>query len=154
MIDEDDLLDAKDIDNMLGNLSLKELQYMLARFNTSSIAEARKKIGVGEACSTKLEKKVSEPLKIIMQDVIKSAALKMQNALLSAVDVKISGLESESEVTRQAVSSELIDRVMGKPVARSEISGKGGNAISIDAFSGALKKVYGTNDDEVEEINE
>ena len=24
----------------------------------------------------------------------------------------------------------------------------------IDAFSGALKKVYGTNDDEVEEINE
>lgn len=48
-----------------------------------------------------------------------------------AAQVKVEGLDSKDEKVKQAAATEILDRQLGKPTQRSEITGKDGEALHI-----------------------
>lgn len=57
--------------------------------------------------------------------------LLLEQAAVKATLVKIEGLESRKEVVRQDASTEILDRVHGKPKQRQEVTGDGGGPIVV-----------------------
>jgi hypothetical protein len=47
----------------------------------------------------------------------------ISDAVIEAARLKVQGLKSRKEPIAQAVASEILDRVMGKPTQRNEIKG-------------------------------
>jgi hypothetical protein len=61
---------------------------------------------------------------------IKDAAIDiLANATAKAAMVKLAGLDSANEKIRQDVATEILDRQLGKPLQKSELTGQGGGPI-------------------------
>jgi len=139
-----------ELEELLADLTTDQLRYVLARINSSSDVEAARKVGINPKTVANWGDKVSVPVRMLLMDTIKAATLKMKKALLDAVDIKLAGLHSKNEATRQSVSTEIIDRLLGKPINKSEITGKDGKSIPVDMFIDSLRKAYGSGKNEEE----
>ena len=55
----------------------------------------------------------------------------LTNESVKAAMVKVAGLDSEEEIRRQDAATEILDRVLGKPTQRQEVSGPDGGPIVV-----------------------
>lgn len=75
---------------------------------------------------------VDEVVEILLERAADSAYDILDGNVVRAAMVKVAGLDSTEEKVRQDVASEVLDRVMGKPTQRQEISGPDGGILTVE----------------------
>ena len=75
---------------------------------------------------------VDEVVALMSNDIVNKTIDMLSSAATKAAMIKLAGLDSDSEKTRQDAASEILDRVLGKPKQRQEVTGKDGDSININ----------------------
>jgi hypothetical protein len=117
--------------SLLKTLTVDQIRFIVARQDCSSDAEAARVIGINKGTVSRWGDPVQRAVVLMALDGVHIAQELLRRALNEAVQVKIDGLRSRNEHVRQDVSTEIIDRNMGKPTQRQEITGADGEALTI-----------------------
>jgi len=130
----------------LETLDYRDLAYIEARSNSFTVTEALRSAKINKAYyydKPQTERdRLDEIALMYKRDVMLRANIILDNAVVQAAEVKAAGLKSRDERVKQSASTEILDRRLGKPVTKAEITGKDGGAIPIEIFDQAVKKVY------------
>ncbi len=68
---------------------------------------------------------VDEAAELVVGDLIEIAKSELQGAVLKAAQIKIEGLDSKGKRLAQDAATEILDRTLGKPTQRQDITSKG-----------------------------
>lgn len=113
----------------------QRLDYVLARSRVNSDSQALRDAGISRGTFYTWPVEEREQLAELAQRVKREAALRammvIQDAAESAAQVKVSGLKSKNEHIKQDVATEILDRIVGKAVNKTEVTGKDGGAIVV-----------------------
>lgn len=96
-----------------------------------SKAEGARHIGLKPNTVYTWGEHVDAAITLARSDIHMAAVTARKAALLKAIRVKVRGLDSKDERTRQAVASEIIEWELGKATQRQEVSGKDGSPIPV-----------------------
>lgn len=121
-----------ELDEVLKNLTIDQLRYVVARMQTSTDKEAAKMVGVNNATVSVWGEPIKQAVKLMALDGVHVAREILRRSLPKAMAVKAKGLDSDNEKIRQDVATEIIDREMGKPVARTESKIEGSLLLKFD----------------------
>lgn len=128
---------------IMSQLNYNQLRYLSIRPNFSSDKDAAEEIELSEKTVYNWKEKelVKEALNLMASDGVIVASEILRRALPEAAAVKVAGIQSGDERIRQSSSTEVLDRGLGKPTQRTEVSGKGGQPIEITHIE--IVKDYG-----------
>lgn len=124
--------ETETLDEILRTLTVEQLRFVVARQNCNSDAEAAKTIGISKGTVSRWPDNVEKAVRLMLLDGVHVAQELLRRALNDAVQVKIDGLQSRHENIKQAAATEIIDRMMGKPTQRQEVTGKDGTPLVIN----------------------
>jgi len=131
----------------LEKLEDKHLSYVTERSRVSSDADGYRNAGISKNTYYGWPNEVRDHLNDLAQRMKREAALKIHMILEEhaeeAATVKVDGLKSRKEHIKQAVATEIMDRLAGKPTQRQEVSGPDNGPIEIAGLDTALKRIYG-----------
>ena len=125
-----------DLTTDLDKLEDNRLDYVVARSQVNSDAEGYRNAGIAKATFYSWSKEERENLNQLAQKFKRAAATRalmiIQEAAPKAAEVKVKGLESRNERVKQDVSTEILDRVIGKPTQtiRNDVT-SGGEIIRV-----------------------
>jgi len=126
------------MDNLKADLDQLEdtrLDYVMERSRVNSDADAYRNCGISKSTFYSWDAGEREKLNEIAQKLKRQSALRamliLQEAAEEAALLKVAGLKSRKENVAQACSTEIMDRTMGKPTQRQEITGKNGGEVNI-----------------------
>lgn len=122
-----------DTTNTLPNFTRIQWRFIAARLKTRTDKEAAESIGIRPKIPTQWSNKpeINAYLLKVQQDAAKKAEQLLEAHLFEAAMVKVSALQSEDEKIRQSAATEILDRNLGKPKQRQELSGPKGSPIEI-----------------------
>lgn len=116
---------------IISQLNANQLRYLAIRHDCSSDDEAAKLLDIKVSTIYNWPPVVKEALNLMLHDgVIVASEILRRNATKAAA-VKAAGLDSVDERIRQDSAGEILDRTMGKPTQRQELTGANGEAIQI-----------------------
>jgi len=136
---DDDNLGQDRLAQVLARLSTEQLRFVAARQNFATDKEAAKHVGIKPDTVYQWKHKgipIDDAVKLICLDGILAGRKLLERAFVDAVQVKIEGLTNKRWSVRSACSSEIMDRVDGKPVQRQELGGPGGAEVAIRVIGG------------------
>ena len=87
----------------------------------------------------KAEKKIADNLPKLIENMLTLA----NGVTVQEIDVETGGVTIYQKPPDFKANQYLIDRIMGKPTERTEVSGPEGGAIQIGMVESALEKAYG-----------
>jgi 3-deoxy-D-arabino-heptulosonate 7-phosphate (DAHP) synthase class II len=90
----------------------------------------------------KAEKQIADRLPQLIQNMMTLA----DGVTVQEVDPKSGGVLVYSKPPDFKANEYLINRVMGKPTERTEVSGPDGGAVQVEMMTRALTKAYGDDD--------
>jgi HEAT repeat protein len=112
----------------LDQLENQRLDYVMARSRVNSDAQAIRESGVPKATFYCWDKAERDNLNELAQKIKRNVALRMiaklENAGEEAVDTLLKTLKSRNDSVKQRAAVEVMDRLLGKPTQKQEISGK------------------------------
>jgi hypothetical protein len=124
-----------DLRTELDQLKDSRLDYVIARSKARTDAEGYREAGIAKASFYSWPEEERTRLNDLAQQVKRASALRammiLQDATEEAARVKVDGLKSRKENIKQDAASEILDRMIGKPVIRQEVSGKSGGPIIV-----------------------
>ena len=94
--------------------------------------EAAESIGIKPDTAYHWNGVVDETVALARSDLQAAAIGIIHAANSKAAAVKVAGLNSDNERVRQDSASEILDRNMGKPTQRQELTGVAGAPVSIE----------------------
>lgn len=113
-------------------------QWVYARATTRTDKAAYEGIGVSRSAFYKWPEDEREVLRDMAQRLKADVQLRVMQLLEGAAEeaalVKVAGLKSRNETVKQSVASEILDRVLGKPTQRQEVTGAEGGAIGVNIY--------------------
>ena len=118
---------------IFADLDGREIDYIKARANNKSNRQAL--IAANLSQGWLQNRDANELLRramLLKADVTYKAQLLLEASVEEAARVKTAGLKVRDEHIKQAAASEILDRMMGKPTQRTELTGKDGEAIKVD----------------------
>ena len=125
----------------------RELAYVQERSRVLTDADAYRLAGISKPAFYRWSTERRDYLNELALRMRREAALKIHMILEEhaeeAAQVKVDGLKSRKEHIKQAASTEIMDRLAGKPTQRQEISGPDNGPIEIAGLETALKRIYG-----------
>lgn len=136
--------DSDRLAEVIKNLSVTQLRFIVARNDCKSDKEAAETIGISPSTVRNWENKaqVDEAVSLMAYDGVVTARELRRRNLAKAMAIKVSGLDIEDdERLRQNVATEIIEGELGKPKQQTDITSDGKHI-----FAGAreiLEKVYG-----------
>lgn len=133
----------EELQTLLAGFSMLQLRFLVARLECNTNVEAAEAIGIKAPTVSTWGEPIKRALELMRYDGIITALEIQRRALPEAMAVKVAGLKSENEKIRQDAATEIIDRNIGKPVQRSEVTGKDGGSIAVEVFDSALMRAYG-----------
>ena len=121
-----------DFNQLLAELDSREIDFVFARSETASDNAALEKSGLswGWLRNRDSDKLGDIARKIRIDENFKARRI-IKEALQEAAKVKVKGLKSRDERIKQACSTEILDRELGKPTQRTEVTGQGGGEITV-----------------------
>lgn len=122
-------------------LTVDQLRFIIARLDCSTDKEAAESIGISPDTVSYWKRvgiPIDEAIKLLAMDGLVLAQEIIRRSVPEAAAVKRAGLKSEDERIRQSVATELLDRGLGKPTQKQEISGQDGGDIVIH-FTGNIR---------------
>jgi len=120
---------SEQLQEALGRLTSDQIRFVVARQEFPTDMEAAQSIGIKANTVYKWRHggvPIDDAVHLMAADgVIVAMELRRRN-LAKAMAVKVAGLDSTKEVTRQNVATEIIEWEMGKPMQKQEITGAAG----------------------------
>ena len=117
------------------NLTADQIRFVVARQECSSDKEAAETIGISPETVKNWKYKgapIDDAVRLMALDgIIVAKELRRRN-LAKAMAVKVAGLDSAKEQTRQSVSTEIIEWEMGRATQKQEVSGPEGGPIELE----------------------
>jgi len=110
-------------------LHFNQRRFVIASLEFPTKKEAAQSIGIEPDTVYRWPEIVDEAIELAHQETRETAIGMLAESLTKAVMIKISGLDSDDEKIRHLVSTEIIDRMLGR--AAQPITGKDGGAINI-----------------------
>lgn len=141
---------SEQLQAILIRLSTDQIRFVVARQEYLTIREAAEAIGIKPDTVYHWPDEVKEAVRLMAADGLVVAQHIRRRSLAKAMQVKVTGLNSDDERVRQGVATEVIEWEMGKATQRQEIAGVGGGAIELH-FKNALKRAY--SDDSIEPVS-
>ena len=129
---------------ILPQLSHDQLRYVVARQEYPTKKEAAEAIGLEPNTVYKWNGVVEEAAKLIALEALDAARAIRRRNLIKAIMVKMAGLDSADEATRQRVATEIIEWEMGKATNKTELFGKDGGPVRVSTVE--VIKDYGLPD--------
>jgi hypothetical protein len=127
-----------DLISKIEQLGEAERDYVFARSEVSTDTAGYRNAGIGKTRFYSWPADVRENLNILALELKTQTALKarllLADATERAAEVKISGLDSRKEHIKQAVSTEILDRMIGKPKQMMDVT-SGGKPINLSALT-------------------
>ncbi|MFA5636026.1 MAG: hypothetical protein WC977_08970 [Anaerovoracaceae bacterium] len=134
--ESDNACTSEALDVVLGQLSPEQIRYAIARREAKSVTDAAAAVGMARQSYYKWPEEeraqIDEAVRLMARDGLVTAMHLRRRALAEAMAVKVAGLRSRDERVRQATATELIEWELGKATQRSEVTGKGGEALVIE----------------------
>jgi len=121
-----------DLEKVLSRLTMDQIRFVVARQETLSDKEAAEAIGMKPKAISNWKQNgvpLDDASRLMAISILESAHHILERNVMEAALVKIAGLRSENDVIRQKVATELLDRIMGKPLQKQEITGRDGAPI-------------------------
>ena len=122
-----------DLRTILEQLEAPWYEYVWERSRTNTDSAAYRAAGVSRSSFYNLDAEERNRLNTIAdalhRDRILAAEIELRNAALEAAIVKVAGLKERDRKLRQAVASEILDRIVGKPTQRQEVTGPDGDPL-------------------------
>lgn len=115
--------------DMWANLNTNQRRYAIAMLESQTMKEAAELAGVKPNTAYKWGEEVTAVVEFMRANIEASAMGIIYNAANKAAAVKQGGLDSDNEKIRQDVATEILDRIMGKPTQRSEVTGAAGGPV-------------------------
>jgi hypothetical protein len=112
-----------------------QLRFVTARFNCSTDKDAAREIGVSPDTVTYWKRSgvpIDDAVKLLAFDGVIMAREILRRSVAEAAAIKRAGLHSKTEKIRQDASTEILDRELGKPTQRQEITGKDGGSLTVE----------------------
>ena len=128
--------DGQQLASVIARLSTDQIRFVVMRQECASDREAAEAIDVSPSTVKDWKYKgapIDAAVRLMATDgLIVATELRRRN-LAKAMGVKVKGLDSESERTRQGVASEIIEWEMGKAkqTVDSMVSGPGGGPVDV-----------------------
>ena len=108
-----------EINTIFDGLDSREVDYVQARANAKSDAEALRMCGFSRGWLNFHDKDdLNERAMNFKTDNVLKAQIILDQAVELAAKIKVDGLQSRNERIKQDASSEIMDRRMGKPTQR------------------------------------
>jgi hypothetical protein len=109
----------------------EQARWVLWRLVTKTDQEAAKKTGVHPSTVSKWENKADLDAAVLrlLSSPTEAVMAILHDAAIAAAQVKVAGLGSKSESVRQGAATEILDRNIGKPMQKQEISGPEGGPL-------------------------
>ena len=102
----------------------RKLSYVLERAETNSATDACKNAGISRPLYYKWGKEQRDYLDglalELKLEVALGAKLVLRAAVKDAAEVKVKGLKSLKDNVKQSAATEILDRMLGKPVQKTE----------------------------------
>jgi hypothetical protein len=118
--------DGLTLEDILGTLTISQIEWCSIRVHLPSDAETNRKLGYHPTISQQWKKRgyrIDDAVRLLKIDgIITTNHLLHRHAVQAAV-VKVKGLRSKSEKIQQAAATEILDRVVGKPVQKNITEG-------------------------------
>lgn len=119
----------------LKQLNRSRFDYVIARAQSRSITDALERIGFSSPWYYRFSEEERAKLEGLAMELHAYQTLKafyiLEQAVADAAEIKVSGLKDRDSKIKQASATEILDRAMGKPLQKSEITGDDGGAINI-----------------------
>ena len=112
-------------------LTESQQRFAVAMLQSQSKKEAAEAIGLEPNTVYKWNGNVSRAVEIMKDDLIVATLGIIQANATKAAMVKAAGLDSQDERVRQGVATEILDRNLGKPTQRQEVTGKDGSDLRV-----------------------
>ncbi len=118
-----------DLERQLEALEPPWFDYVWERSQVNTDAAAYKAIGISRSGFYLLDATERERLntlaKRLRKERILHAEMALRRAVVEAATVKVAGLQNRDPRIKQASATEILDRVLGKPITRADITSGG-----------------------------
>ena len=125
---------SKRLSEILPTLTENQLRYVIARQSFPTKKEAIEAIGLKRQSIYHWPEIVEEAVQLVALEALESAKLILKRYVTEATMVKVAGLGSKNEQTRQRIASEILDRVLGKAMERAEIGSGTGRPLQLEVI--------------------
>ena len=112
-------------------LTHNQRRFVVQMTDSPTKKEAAEIIGLDPRTVYAWPKFIDEAVGLLLENAKTSAVEMLTSALARAVMIKLAGLDSNDEKMRQDAASEVIDRILGKAKQTNELTGAGGEALTI-----------------------
>ena len=119
-----------------GQLSKNQKRFVLIAANYKTKAEAARAIDLQPSTVYGWPSIVDEAIGLLQTDIAGAAVGVLATEVARAAMVKVDALDSVDERIRQDAASEILDRVLGKPTQRQELSGPEGGLVPVKILCG------------------
>jgi len=119
----------------LGKLSTDQIRFVVARQEFATDKEAAQEIGIKPDTVYQWKHRgspIDQAVRLMALDGIVVAKELRRRNLAKAMAVKVAGLDSAKEPTRQSVATEIIEWEMGRATQKQEVSGPEGGPIELE----------------------
>jgi len=124
--------DSKDrLAEILPQLNANQLRYLAVRHDCSSDVEAAGLLDLKVETIYSWGPIVKEALSLMLHDGVMVASEVLRRNSAKAAAIKAAGLDSADERIRQDSAGEILDRTIGKPTQRNEITGADGTPLFV-----------------------
>jgi len=123
---------SEQLSQVLDKLSLDQVRYVVARQEFSTDKEAAASINLKPDTIYRWPTEVKEAVRLMAFDGLATAQHIRRKALAKAMLVKVKGLDSNDDVLRQRVATEIIEWEMGKATNRTEVAGPEGGPVQVE----------------------
>ena len=119
-------------------LGHNQQRFAVAMLDTSSKKKAALSVGIEPDTAYHWGGTIDEVIAYLRMQAKNSAITILADTVVKAAMIKRTGLDSSDEKTRQDSAQEILDRVVGRPTSRQEITGKDGGPLEA-VIEGALR---------------
>lgn len=117
-------------------MSIEQRRFTIARLehNSDKAAADALDMNIVTVRNWANKKDVNEVVGLLLTDLKQGAITILAEAVSKAAMVKIAGLGHTDPRIRQDVATEVLDRALGKPTQKQEITGKDGTPLNVHVY--------------------
>ena len=110
------------LSEILGGLNHNQHRFIVAMMDHPSKKEAAEAIGIVPQTAYRWPKEVEEAVELMRLNIAVGAREMLSKSVAKAALVKVAGLDDDDPKVRQAAATEVLDRILGRPLQKQDVS--------------------------------
>lgn len=119
---------------IMAQLTHNQVRFVVAMLESTNKKEAAEAIGIQPDTTYRWPSVVDEAVELMRLNVAQGAKEMITKNVAKAALVKVAGLDDEDPRVRQAAATEVLDRALGKPTQKTEVTGADGEPLKVKQY--------------------